>query len=124
MIQGAVNADLEAVVELTFVNSRNGRHRIETAVVDTGFNGFVTLAPSLLRELNSPRRGRGRARLANGELDVFDIYAVDLIWDGEQRTVEADAAEIEPLIGMSLMEGHQITVRAENGGLVRIERVG
>lgn len=121
MIAGRVNSDLEALVELTLVNSRDGSRRTLTAVIDTGFNGFLTLHPDLLGELNAERRGRGRAKLANGQFDVFDIFAVDVLWDGEQRTVEADAAEAEPLIGMELLRGFDLSSRVVPGGTMTIE---
>jgi len=57
MIAGRVNSDLEALVELTLVNSRDGSRRTLTAVIDTGFNGFLTLHPDLLGgiERRTPR---------------------------------------------------------------------
>jgi len=59
--------------------------------------------------------------LANGQFDVFDIFAVDVLWDGEQRTVEADAAEAEPLIGMELLRGFDLSIRVVPGGTMTIE---
>jgi predicted aspartyl protease len=50
MTTGAVNARLEAVLELT-VQSRESQQEIE-AVIDTGFNGFLTLPPTIINMLS------------------------------------------------------------------------
>jgi len=93
------------------------------AVVDTGFNGFLTLLPSLIASLGCPHIGRGRAFLANGQSELFDVYAVTLIWDGQPRFVDADAADTGALIGMSLIYGYELRIQAMDGGRVTIERI-
>ena len=44
---GNVNADLEPSVRLT-VHDAGGQPRELEAVIDTGFNGFLTLPPALI----------------------------------------------------------------------------
>ena len=61
MIEGAVNADREAVITLA-VHGPSGRTREIEAVVDTGFSGFLTVTPALVMELGLDYRSRGRAR--------------------------------------------------------------
>ena len=51
----------------------------------------------------------------------FDIHVVTVEWDGQARDVEADAAEVTPLVGMRLLAGHDLHVEVENGGRVVIE---
>ncbi len=63
LITGTVTAYREAVIRLT-VHGSQTEEEIE-AVVDTGFNGFLTLAPPLIATLDLPSRGRGRAILAD-----------------------------------------------------------
>ena len=53
MIEGTVNASREAVVPLT-VASPAGRMQPIDAVIDTGFNGFLTLPAALVSELRLP----------------------------------------------------------------------
>ena len=48
MIEGAVNANLEAVVTLSIQETPGQTWEVE-AVVDTGFNGYLTL-PLMLME--------------------------------------------------------------------------
>ncbi len=52
----------------------------------------------------------------------LDIYAATVIWDGQERMVETDAAETEPLVGMSLIYGYDLWIRALDGAPVTIEK--
>ena len=47
MIEGFVNANLEAVVTIPLLGPA-GQTREIAAVVDTGFNGYLTLPPTLV----------------------------------------------------------------------------
>lgn len=120
MIEGAVNAAYEAALTLT-VKGPEGRAREVDAVVDTGYNGFLTLPPVLVGELDLPFVTSGEATLADGSAVSFDIHMVTVDWDGQARHVEADAAETTPLVGMRLLAGHDLHVEVENGGRVVIE---
>ena len=90
MIKGVVNANYEPVISLSLQGPAGQKREIE-AVVDTGFNGFLTLPPSLVSELGLPFRIRGAAMLANGSEETFGIYGVTMLWDGQPRYVNADA---------------------------------
>jgi clan AA aspartic protease len=120
MIYGTVNADREAVLRLQ-VSGQPGQSQAIEAVVDTGFTGFLTLPLSVITNLGLTRISRGRAILANGSEEVFDIYEAQIHWDGQIRTIEADAAEVEPLIGMSMLYGYELRVRVIDGGTMTIE---
>ena len=120
MIHGTVNADREAVLRLQ-VSGLSGQPQEIEAVVDTGFTGFLTLPLSAIAALGLTRISRGRAILANGSEEIFDIYEAQIDWDGQTRIIEADAAEVEPLIGMSMLYGYELRVRVIDGGSVTIE---
>lgn len=94
------------------------------AIIDTGFNGFLTLPPALVTALGLTRLSRGRALLANGSEELFDIYGVTVLWDGQQRYVEADAVDTTPLVGMSLLEGYDLHIQVAAGGQVAIQASG
>ena len=120
MIEGAVNAAREAVVTLP-LRGPAGQTRETAAVIDTGYDGFLTLPPSLVEELGLPFRFRGRAILANGSQETFDVYGVTVIWNGQRRHVEADAVGVEPLVGMLLLDAHSLYVEVTDGGRVAIQ---
>ncbi len=120
MIEGTVNAACEAALILS-VRGPEGRPREIEAVVDTGYNGFLTLPPVLVGELDLPFVTSGEATLAHGSAVSFDIHTVTVDWDGHARDIEADAAETTPLVGMRLLAGHDLHVEVEHGGRVVIE---
>ena len=120
MIEGTVNAEREAVVPLA-VAGPAGRARPIDAVIDTGFSGFLTLPSALVSELQLPFVTRGRATLANGSEDIFDIHNAVVIWDGRPRQILADTADTAPLAGMSLLDGHSLYVEIEEGGRVTVQ---
>jgi clan AA aspartic protease len=120
MISGTVNADREAALRLQ-VSGQPGQSQAIEAVVDTGFTGFLTLPLLVIANLGLTRISRGRAILANGMEEIFDIYEAQIDWDGQIRTIEADAAEVEPLIGMSMLYGYELRVRVIDGGTMTIE---
>ena len=84
MIEGVVNADYEAVVTLP-LRGAAGQGKAIDAVIDTGCNGFLTLPPAMVTELGLVFLTRGRAVLANGSEEVFEVYGVTVFWDGQPR---------------------------------------
>ena len=90
MIQGVVNANLEAVVTLT-LRGESGQEREIEAVIDTGFNGFLTLPTALVAQLGIPFAYMGRAILADGSEAAFDVYDATVLWNGRPRYVESGA---------------------------------
>ena len=120
MIQGVVNAAYEAVVRLTVQGPLGQSQEIE-AVVDTGYNGFLTLPPALVSELGLAYRDRGRAILADGSEVFFDIYDVFVVWDNSLRNTRASASDTTPLIGMALLHRHNLNINVEDGGRVVIQ---
>lgn len=120
MIEGIVNAYLEAVVTLPLLGSA-GQTREVDAVVDTGFNGYLILPPLLVADLGLPVVGDGEAVLADGSEAVFDVYGVTMLWDGQPRFVETGAVGVDPLVGMAMLEDHDLSIQVRDGGRVYIQ---
>ena len=120
MIQGVVNATLEAVVPLT-VQGPAGQSRDIEAVIDTGFSGSLTLPPPLVAELGLAFDGTGWAFLADGTQARFDVHSVTMLWGDGPRRVYVYAADAAPLVGMQLLHSHSLYVEVENGGRVVIQ---
>jgi clan AA aspartic protease len=119
MIAGTVNAAREARIALVLRAPHGATQEID-ALIDTGFNGFLTLPPRLIAALGLRRLARGRAILADGRDQLFDIHAVTVLWDGQLLTVEADSADTDPLVGMGLLQGYGISIEVVDGGSVQI----
>jgi clan AA aspartic protease len=115
MISGWVNAYREAVVRLP-LRSSQGREQSVEVVIDTGFNGYLTLPPDLIRELGLPFRRNGRAVLGDGSEITFDIHEAVILWDGKPRRIAVDAADTDPLLGTGLLSGHELSVEFVEGG--------
>jgi len=91
--------------------------------VDTGFDGWLSLPPDLIAQLNLIWKRRGRAILGDGSECVFNDYEATVVWDGTLLTIPVDEADSEPLVGMSLMEGYQLTVQVFEGGHVALRKI-
>ncbi|MDQ3397270.1 MAG: clan AA aspartic protease [Deinococcota bacterium] len=95
MITGTVNAHREAIIRVVM---RGPQASEETsAIIDTGFSGFLSLPTPLIAALGLPFRRRGRAMLADRSEIVFDIYEGIVVWDGQPRRIAVDAADTEGL---------------------------
>jgi clan AA aspartic protease len=122
MITGIVNGDFEAMLSLSICGS-DGKFYTQDAIIDTGFNGWLSLSPDLIDQLNLKWKRRGRAILGDGSECVFNIYQAVVLWDGVYLTIPIDEADSEPLVGMSLMEGYQLMVQVFEGGNVELCKV-
>lgn len=121
MILGYVNTNYEAVIRFVVTNQASDRQKVIDTVIDTGFTGFLSLPSSIIQELNLPWSYRDRGTLGDGSKVIFDIYLATAIWDGELKTIEVNAAETEPLVGMSLIRGYELKIEAKENGRVTIK---
>jgi len=118
MMQGYVNKNFEATILVVVGN--NAKLKSIHAVIDTGFTGFLSLPNDIINELDLPWSYRDRGTLGDGSEVLFDIYDAVAIWDGKSQEIEVNSAEIDPLIGMSMLRGYRLQVDTIEGGLVII----
>jgi clan AA aspartic protease len=123
MITGVVNVEFEPIIPLS-IRRADGTILKQDAIVDTGFNGWLSLPPDLITQLNLTWKRRGRAILGDGSECVFDVYEANVVWHETPLTIPVDEANSEPLVGMSLMEGYQLTIQVFEGGQVELRKVG
>ena len=120
MISGIVNSSIEAVIRLIASGTASVGHEFD-AVVDTGFSGDVTLPDDVIRMLGLNWLGIGIGEMADGREEMFDVYAGHVLWDGQPRRVEIEAAATLPLIGMNLLRGSTLRIDVIPGGAVQIK---
>ena len=120
MITGVVSAQRGATLRLA-VQDAGGREQDVDAILDTGFNGSLTLPPAVIGALGLPWRTRGRVILANGAEDQCDIYAATVLWDGMPRRILVEAADTDALVGMALLYRYEVRIQVVEGGSVTIE---
>jgi clan AA aspartic protease len=115
MIRGRVSAHREAMVPLSLRGSQGEEHAVE-AVIDTGYNGFLTLPLELIEQLGMPYLRTSRAMLGDGSTIEFDIHEAAVVWDGRLQRIPVDAADVSPLLGMGLLYGYKLSIEViENG---------
>ncbi len=117
MLFGRVNAFREAIVTLVVRNAEGLDHGLE-AVVDTGFNGHLTLPPDVVAALKLPYRRSGRALLGDGRSVTFDVHEAVILWGGSPRRIPVDVADTDPLLGMGLLYGHSLSIHIIEDGEV------
>jgi clan AA aspartic protease len=82
------------------------------AVVDTGFDGELTLPSEAIRQLGYPYAGSAGGTLADGSEVQFDYHEGRVLWHGVMHPVAVIAAEGQPLAGMALLRGSHLSVEA------------
>jgi clan AA aspartic protease len=122
MIHGVVSRNREATISLVIVNE-NRQTKLITAVIDTGYTGFLSLPSEIITELNLAWTGIDRGTLGDGSEVTFEIYAAKVIWDGEYRDIPINEAETDPLVGISLLYGYDLHIQTVEGGNVTIKRL-
>ena len=87
MITGNVTSDLGGTVRLLRCGPSGHQPRVRL-LIDTGYNGWLSLPPALVTQLGLAWQDRGRAELADGRETVFDVYEATVVWDRRRRLVE------------------------------------
>ena len=120
MITGRVTAQRDAVVRLVVLDSVHQPYDID-AVIDTGFNGFLTLPHAMVQTLQLPLAGNRRVTLGDGSTVVLDLYLATILWDTQPREVLVLAAEGGSLMGMAMLNGHRVILHVVDNGDVLID---
>lgn len=120
MIHGVVNFRYELTLPLVIGNS-NGQQEFVNTVIDTGFDGFLSLPSEIIVRLGLSWRTSNIATLGDGSKTLFDFYSGTVIWDGQYRSVDIAESETEPLLGLSLLRGYRLQVDNVKGGIVKIK---
>jgi clan AA aspartic protease len=119
-ITGTVNEYREALISLT-LRGIIGREVGIEAIIDTGFDDYLTLPAERLAELALPARDFVQIMLADGSTAQTALYEAEVLWDGEWRAIVVQMAASMPLIGTALLEGYRVTLDMTAGGPVTIE---
>jgi clan AA aspartic protease len=118
VIQGSV-AGLQARIGVIFRLPEQPDIQIE-CVVDTGFEGALTLPPAAVATLRLPYLTDLAANLADDSSIRTAVYAAVIVWNGVERSVAVLAMGRRPLIGTVLLEGQHLGIDFTDGGAVHI----
>src|SRR5262245_24357252 len=96
--------------------------RIE-AVIDTGYNGWLTLPAAMIAALQLPWKTVVTGTLADGSEVAFEVFEGLVLWDGKPRRVPVHEANTKPVVGMGLLKGYELNMKVRSRGKVTIKRL-
>ena len=119
MIHGIVNVNLEATI-LLHVTSPNGlRHEI-TAIIDTGYNGALSLPHATVTVLALLPSASRMVTLGDASQRVLDFYTANIDWERQVRRIRILCVEGSPLVGTVLLQGYKLEAGFTPGGAVAL----
>lgn len=101
-----------------------GTLNIDT-IVDTGFNGDLTLPQEQIKSLDLPAATVTEVTLADGRVREVQMYLAEVRIDGDNRQVFVAEAPTTPLLGTDLLWGFSSRMLSgfQPSGAVEIERL-
>lgn len=105
------------------IRGGNAQEQEIEAVLDTGFDGYLTLSDALARTLGLSYHSQVVVTLGDGSERALRQYQATVVWDGQERDVLALATDGVPLIGMALLYGNDVFLHVVDGGHVTIQTV-
>lgn len=119
MHYGIVNEYLEPVVSLNLLSPGGGSLAVDF-VIDTGCTEEVILPQGIITQLNLVRGADITIAVGDGTYGRRARYPVHIEWHGQVTEVAAIGMGIDPLVGMGLIRGSNLSVDADPGGTVTI----
>ena len=121
MMTGALTSDGEPVLPLT-VEGPAGTQDIE-ALVDTGFNGGLTLSTESIAALGVPEKTVMEVTLADGRVRDVQTYVGAVALNGKSKRVLIAESPTTPLLGTDLLWGFSLYIEFQSNGTVEITRL-
>ena len=110
----------QARMEVLFLLIGRPDMRIEF-VIDTGFEGFLTLPPAAVAALGLPFVRSLIANLADGSAIRTDVHEATVRWHGGIRTVDVLSLGTRPLLGTLLLDGSEAWIQFVDGGHLTVD---
>lgn len=109
MIRGFVNENDEPLVPITLLlKNRSRRFR---AVLDTGFNGYLSIPEAVIQRSGWTFVGYEEYEIATGDRVRERVYLGDVIFDRQRFTTHAVTSRAEDvLIGTRLLSGKALHI--------------
>jgi clan AA aspartic protease len=121
VINGTV-VGLQARMSITLYPPRRAAIEIE-CVVDTGFEGFLTLPSDVISDLGLPYIAPIDANLADNSRVVTNVHQAIVFWHGVERVIPILAMGRRPLIGTALLEDYHLSIDFCEGGTVLVDEI-
>ena len=110
MLKGFVNSRGEPIVRIALLSSTN-LSRSYSAVIDTGFNGTLSLPEPLIQRLGWRWIGHELYEIATGDVVREKVFVGRVRWMRQLQEVDVVASHAKDiLIGTRLLEDHRISI--------------
>ena len=123
MIRGEVRPNRRAMIAVELLDT-DGQFQSFDFILDTGFDGGLSLPRQILRGLDAAAAGEHHFELADGSRTTAYVWAATVRWEGATRPVMITESAGEPLLGMELLWQSRITLETRAYGPVLIEPLG
>lgn len=92
-------------------------------VIDTGFEGFLTLPVAAITKLGLHYLGQINAKLADNSSVATSVYLATILWNGVEKDVAVLGMGRHPLIGTGLLEDYHLSIDFCDGGTVLVNDI-
>lgn len=121
MIHGTV-VGLQAHIGVILCLTELSNREID-CIVDTGFEGFLTLPSAVISKLGLQYIARIDANLADNSNVAVNVYLATILWNGVEREVAVLGMGRRPLIGTALLEDYHLSIDFYDGGTVLVDDI-
>jgi clan AA aspartic protease len=119
MIAGSLTSDGEPAVRVRIVGP-TGAQDVD-ALVDTGFNGGLTLPHDQITAMGLPEMAVSKVTLADGRVREVQTYVAEVVLGDRSQQVLVAEAPTTPLVGTDLLWGFSLYVEFQADGRVEID---
>jgi len=110
MLRGRVDSRGEPIVRISLISSKN-RSESHPAVIDTGFNGTLSVPEFLIQRLGWHWIGYESYELATGDVVREKVFMGQILWIRKMQEVAAVASHAaDILIGTRLLNKNRLIV--------------
>lgn len=120
MMTGEVTARREAIVRIR-LRSVDGMELDVEAVLDTGFDDYLTWPAPLIAALGLPQVESVSIILGDGQVVRVAVHEARVCWNDAWRDIYVQETGGDILLGMNLLLGSLVTLGVTDGGTVTIE---
>ncbi len=118
MISGTVRG-LTPILPVT-LEDRGGRLRRFQFIIDTAFNGALSLPWADIQRLGLTHLGEEVVTLADGSSHLRRVYGATVHWHDERHAIRLLESGL-PLLGMRLLNGSRVGIDVVEDGPVSVE---
>ena len=94
-----------------------------SALVDTGFNAYVSLPASMVEQLRLPPLGTENVVLANADTETVEMFLGQVRWRRRRRYLPVHQIGDEPSAGTALLRQFNLSIDFLPNGDVRVSSI-